>query len=63
MEAGPKARRRRQPLPFRSRAGPRGSAWFAAFCAKSIRVPKSKGALTALRLRAWQRNVPSTPMA
>ena len=39
-------------LPFRPRSA--GSARFAAFCQRFIRVPKGTGALSPLRLRPWQ---------
>jgi len=34
-----------------------GPARFAAFCERFIKVPKGTGALTALRLRDWQRGL------
>jgi phage terminase large subunit-like protein len=55
MKAGPKAAVDPTPLPFRSRAT--GAARFAAFCTRFVKVPKGKGALTALRLRDWQRDL------
>ena len=34
-----------------------GVCRFAAFCERFIKVPKGTGALTALRLRDWQRGL------
>lgn len=55
MSAGPKAAVDPSPLPWRPRAT--GSARFALFCQKFIRVPKGTGALSPLRLRDWQRDL------
>lgn len=52
MKAGPKRAVDDSVLPFRPRSG--GSAAFAAFCKKFIRVPKGTGALSPLALRDWQ---------
>lgn len=52
MKAGPKAAVDSRVLPFRPRST--GSARFAAFCLRYIRVPKGTGALSPLRLRPWQ---------
>ena len=52
MKAGPKAAVEPSSLPFRPRSA--GSARFAVFCERFIRVPKGTGALSPLRLRPWQ---------
>ena len=52
MKVGPKAAVEPSSLPFRPRSA--GSARFAVFCQRFIRVPKGTGALSALRLRPWQ---------
>jgi len=52
MKAGPKAAVEPSSLPFRPRSA--GSARFAVFCQRFIRVPKGTGALSALRLRPWR---------
>ena len=52
MKAGPKAAVEPSSLPFRPRSA--GSARFAVFCQRFIRVPKGTGALSPLRLRPWQ---------
>lgn len=52
MQRGPKGVIDPSPLPFRSRKT--GSAHFAAWCARFLRVPKGAGALKPLRLRDWQ---------
>ena len=52
MKAGPKAAVDQTPLPFCPRSS--GTARFAAFCEKFVRVPKGTGALSPLRLRPWQ---------
>jgi phage terminase large subunit-like protein len=52
MTAGPKKAADPSPLPWRPRVT--GSAHFAAFCRKFIRVPKGTGALQPLALRGWQ---------
>jgi phage terminase large subunit-like protein len=52
MPAGPKRAADPSPLPWRPRVS--GSARFAAFCRKFIRVPKGTGALSPLDLRDWQ---------
>jgi phage terminase large subunit-like protein len=43
------------PLPWRPRSD--GSARFAAFCERFIRVPRGTGARKPLRLRDWQREL------
>ena len=53
MKAGPKRAIDDSPLRWRPRST--GSARFAAFCQRFIRVPKGAGALSPLVLRAWQR--------
>ncbi|WP_078344627.1 terminase large subunit domain-containing protein [Mycobacteroides chelonae] len=55
MRAGPKRAVDDSVLPFRPRSN--GSAAFAAFCKKFIRVPKGTGALSPLALRDWQREL------
>jgi phage terminase large subunit-like protein len=55
MKAGPKAAVDETPLPWRPRST--GSARFAAFCDKFVKVPKGTGARSALKLRAWQRDL------
>ncbi|OBG87447.1 terminase [Mycobacterium sp. E802] len=55
MRAGPKRAVDDSVLPFRPRSN--GSARFAAFCEKFIRVPKGTGAGKPLRLRPWQRDL------
>ena len=55
MKAGPKAAVDDSPLPWRPRST--GSARFAKFCERFVRVPKGTGALTPLRLRDWQRDL------
>ncbi|WP_241472642.1 terminase large subunit domain-containing protein [Mycolicibacterium neoaurum] len=55
MRAGPKRAVDDSVLPFRPRSD--GSAAFAAFCTKFIRVPKGTGAGGPLSLREWQRNL------
>ena len=52
MKAGPKAAVEPSSLPFRPRSA--GSARFAVFCQRFIRVPKGTGALSPLQLRPWQ---------
>jgi phage terminase large subunit-like protein len=52
MKAGPKQAVDARVLPFRPRST--GSARFAAFCERFIRVPKGTGALGPLLLRPWQ---------
>jgi hypothetical protein len=52
MKAGPKAAVDARVLPFRRRLT--GSARFAAFCQRFIRVPKGTGALSPLGLQPWQ---------
>jgi phage terminase large subunit-like protein len=52
MPPGPKATVDSSLLPWRPRSS--GSARFATFCLKFIRVPKGTGALSPLRLRFWQ---------
>jgi hypothetical protein len=52
MRAAPKAAVDARVLPFRPRST--GSARFAAFCERFIRVPKCTGAQSPLRLRPWQ---------
>ncbi|WBP93865.1 terminase large subunit [Mycolicibacterium neoaurum] len=52
MKAGPKAAVDPAPLPWRPRST--GSARFAAFCLKFIKVPSGTGALKPLKLRPWQ---------
>jgi phage terminase large subunit-like protein len=52
MKAGPKAAVEPSSLPFRPRSA--GSARFAVFCQRFIRVPKGAGALSPLQLRPWQ---------
>ncbi|PJE23672.1 MAG: terminase [Mycobacterium sp.] len=58
MRAGPKRAVDDSVLPFRPRSS--GSARFAAFCEKFIRVPKGTGAGGPLRLRDWQRALVSS---
>lgn len=53
MKAGPKNAVDASPLPWRPRS--RGSAKFAAFCKRYVRVPKGTGALSPLLLRSWQK--------
>uniref|UniRef100_A0A5Q5BL73 Phage Terminase n=2 Tax=unclassified Mycobacterium TaxID=2642494 RepID=A0A5Q5BL73_MYCSS len=55
MRAGPKASVDPSPLPWRPQST--GSARFAKFCEKFIRVPKGTGARTPLRLREWQQEL------
>ncbi|MDN4518147.1 terminase large subunit [Mycolicibacterium austroafricanum] len=55
MKAGPKAAVDDSPLPWRPRST--GSARFAKFCERFVKVPKGTGALTPLRLRDWQRDL------
>ena len=55
MKAGPKAAVDQTPLPFCPRSS--SAARFAAFCEKFVNVPKGTGALSALRLRDWQRDL------
>lgn len=55
MRAGPKRAVDESVLPFRPRSN--GSARFAAFCEKFIRVPKGTGARGPLKLRPWQREL------
>lgn len=55
MKAGPKAAVDPSLLPWRPRS--EGSARFAAFCAKFIKVPSGTGALSPMKLRAWQREL------
>lgn len=55
MKAGPKAAVDPSPLPWRPRST--GSARFAAFCAKFIKVPSGTGALRPLKLRTWQQEL------
>ena len=52
VKAGPKAAVDPTPLPWRPRST--GAARFAAFCQKFIKVPSGTGALTPMKLRAWQ---------
>jgi phage terminase large subunit-like protein len=52
VKAGPKAAVDTRVLPFRPRSA--GSARFAKFCERFIRVPKGTGALSPMRLRPWQ---------
>lgn len=52
MKAGPKSAVLDSPLPWRPRVV--GSRRFAKFCERYIRVPSGTGALSPLRLRAWQ---------
>ena len=52
MKAGPNAAVEPSSLPFRPRSA--GSARFAVFCQRFIRVPMGTGALSPLRLRPWQ---------
>ncbi|MCV7300661.1 terminase [Mycobacterium barrassiae] len=55
MKAGPKAAVDPTPLPWRPRSV--GSARFATFCEKFVKVPSGTGALTPMRLRLWQRDL------
>ncbi|BAX92044.1 terminase large subunit domain-containing protein [Mycobacterium shigaense] len=55
MRAGPKGSVDDSMLPWRPRSS--GSARFAAFCERYIRVPKGKGARKPLKLRQWQREL------
>lgn len=55
MKAGPKAAVDDSPLPWRPRST--GSARFARFCEKFVKVPKGVGARSPLRLRGWQRDL------
>ncbi|MCK0518944.1 terminase large subunit domain-containing protein [Williamsia sp. DF01-3] len=55
MRAGPKAAVDDSPLPWAPRSA--GSKRFEKFCEKFIKVPKGTGALKALRLRDWQREL------
>ncbi|CAN5754340.1 hypothetical protein BH09ACT7_BH09ACT7_32430 [soil metagenome] len=55
MKAGPKAAVDPSPLPWQPRSV--GSARFAKFCERFVKVPKGTGALTPLRLRDWQRDL------
>lgn len=55
MRAGPKAAVDPSPLPWRPRST--GSARFASFCRKFVKVPKGTGARTPLKLRTWQRDL------
>ena len=50
MKAGPKAAVEPSSLPFRPRSA--GSARFALFCQRFIRVPKGTGALSAAAVAA-----------
>ena len=52
MKAGPKAAVDDSVLPFRPRST--GSARFATFGEKFVKVPKSTGARSPLLLRPWQ---------
>ena len=52
MKAGPKSAVIPTPLPFRSRKT--GSARFAAWAAKFVKVPKGTNAKSPLKLRPWQ---------
>lgn len=55
MKAGPKAAVDPTPLPWAPRVT--GSARFAKFCERFVKVPKGTNALKALRLRDWQREL------
>lgn len=55
MKAGPKAAVDPSPLPWRPRST--GSARFAAFCRRFIKVPSGTGALSPMKLRTWQREL------
>lgn len=55
MKAGPKASVDPSLLPWRPRSS--GSARFAKFCERFVKVPKGTGARTPLRLRDWQRDL------
>ncbi|EHB54777.1 Terminase [Mycolicibacterium rhodesiae JS60] len=55
MKAGPKASVDPSPLPWRPRSV--GSARFASFCRKFVKVPKGTGARSPLKLRTWQRDL------
>lgn len=55
MKAGPKASVDPTPLPWRSRSV--GSARFARFCERYVKVPKGMGVRKPLRLRVWQRDL------
>ena len=55
MKAGPKAAVDPSMLPWRPRST--GSARFAAFCAKFVKVPSGTGALRPMKLRTWQREL------
>ncbi|BBY42182.1 terminase large subunit domain-containing protein [Mycolicibacterium celeriflavum] len=55
MKAGPKGAVDDSALPWRPRSS--GSARFASFCQKFVKVPKGTGAKTPLRLRDWQREL------
>ncbi|MBS1691926.1 MAG: terminase [Actinobacteria bacterium] len=55
MRAGPKASVDASPLPWRPRST--GSARFARFCERYVKVPKGTGARSPLKLRAWQRDL------
>ncbi|GJF17748.1 hypothetical protein NGTWS0302_16900 [Mycolicibacterium cyprinidarum] len=55
MKAGPKGAVNDSGLPWRPRST--GSARFARFCERYIRVPSGANALAPLRLRSWQRDL------
>lgn len=55
VKAGPKRAVVDTVLPWRPRST--GSARFAAFCERYIRVPKGKGARKPLKPRPWQREL------
>ena len=55
MKAGPKAAVDPSLLPWRPRS--KGSARFAAFCRRFIKVPSGTGALSPMKLRTWQREL------
>ena len=55
MKAGPKASVDPSGLPWRPRSV--GSARFARFCDRYVKVPKGTGARSPLRLRPWQRDL------
>lgn len=55
MKAGPKASVDPSGLPWRPRSV--GSARFARFCERYVKVPKGTGARSPLRLRPWQRDL------
>lgn len=55
MKAGPKAAVDPTRLPWRPRSV--GSARFAKFCERFVKVPSGTGALEPLRLRTWQRDL------